>query len=79
MTAGKYFSPFYDKARRFAGLSPATVDAYLAADGSATISAGGVITLTADGMPEHYGNVAPQHCLDMTRWVNTFNARSGDG
>ena len=79
MTPGKYFSPFYDKARRFAGLSPATVDAYLAAGGSATISAGGVITLTADSMPEHYGNVAPQHRLDMTRWVNTFNARSGDG
>ena len=36
MTAGKYFSPFYDKARRFTSLSPATVDAYLAAGGSAT-------------------------------------------
>jgi hypothetical protein len=66
MTPGKYFSPFYDKARRFAGLSPATVDAYLAASGSATISAGGVITLTAESMPAHYGNVAPQHRLDMT-------------
>ena len=78
-TPGTYFSPFYDKARRLAGLSPATVDAYLAVGGSASISAGGIITLTAEGKPAHYGNVAPKHRLDMTRWVNTFNARSGDG
>lgn len=77
MSPGKYFSPFYDHARRFAGLSPATVDAYLAARGAAEISAGGVITLAAQGMHPHYANVAPQHRANMTRWANQFNDRSG--
>lgn len=79
MTPAKYFSPFYDHARRFAGLSPATIDAYLAACGTAEIGAGGVITLAAQGMGPHYANVAPQHRANMTRWVNQFNERSARG
>lgn len=79
MTPGRYFSPFYDRARRLAGLSPATVDAYLAARGTASISAGGIITLTAQRLPPHYGNVRPRHVLAMTGWVNDFNARSARG
>lgn len=79
ITPGKYFSPFYDHARRFAGLSPATVDAYLAARGRAEISAGGVITLAAQGLGPHFANVAPQHRQNMTRWVNQFNDRSARG
>lgn len=76
MTPGKYFSPFYDKARRFAGLSPATVDTYLTAHGTAEIGAGGIITLSAQGIQPHVANVAPQHRANMTKWVNDFNDRS---
>jgi len=79
MTPGKYFSPFYDQARRFAGLSPATVDAYLAARGSAAMSGGGMITLTAEGMRPHYANVKPKHQAGMAGWVNQFNDRSARG
>lgn len=76
MTPGKFMSPFYDHARRFAGLSPATVDTYLGAHGTAVIGAGGIITLSAEGMQPHVANVAPQHRAVMTKWVNDFNARS---
>jgi hypothetical protein len=76
MTPGKYFSPFYDHARRFAGLSPATIDAYLAARGMAEMNAGGMIVLSVQGMNPHFANVAPQHRANMARWVNDFNQRS---
>lgn len=35
-----------------------------------------MITLTAEGMRPHYANVAPQHRVNMTGWVNQFNDRS---
>ena len=76
MTPAKYFTPFYDHARRFAGLSPATIDAYLAARGMAEMNAGGMIVLNAQGMGPHFANVAPQHRGNMARWVNSFNQRS---
>lgn len=58
------------------GGSDSAVEPRRVAGGAAEISASGVITLAGPDMPTHYGNVAPQHRVNMTGWVNQFNDRS---
>jgi hypothetical protein len=76
LTPGKWVSPFYDTGRRFLGFSPATVDSYIAAHGTAS-QAGRVVTLTAPGLPAHTGSVRVGHTAKASRWVNHFNERAG--
>lgn len=76
LSPANYLKPFYSDARRFAGLSPATVDLYLAHGGSAELSAGGMLVLTAGDLSQHIANVAPHHRRHMAKWVNKFNSRS---
>jgi hypothetical protein len=75
LTPAKWINPFYDTARRFIGFSPATVDQYLAAGGTAAV-AGRVVTLTAEGLPTKTGSVRLGHQGKLTRWADKFNERS---
>jgi hypothetical protein len=74
LTPGKYFSPFYDFGRRFLGFSPATLDEYLEARGSADLDGHNVV-LSHDGC-KIYGHVGVAHRAHAAKWVNQFNQRS---
>lgn len=75
LTPGKWLSPFYDTARRFLGISPATVDAYLAKGATARME-GKVITLSAPDGTQHVATVRAMHRSKAAAWVNKFNERS---
>ncbi len=69
------FSPFYDTARRFLGISPATVDDYLHAGAVAAFD-GRVVTLTKPGGQVHTATARGWHRSKAAAWVNEFNGRA---
>lgn len=69
------FSPFYDTARRFLGLSPATVDDYLQAGATASFD-GRAVTLTKPGGQAHIATARGWHKTKAAAWVNDFNDRA---
>jgi hypothetical protein len=75
LTFSKWLSPFYDTARRFLGISPATVDAYLAKGATAKMD-GNVIALAAPDGAQHVATVRAWHKSKAAAWVNKFNERS---
>jgi hypothetical protein len=69
------FSPFYDTARRFLGISPATVDEYLAAGATAQLGER-IVTLTKPGGQSHVAATRGWHRTKAAKWVNDFNRRA---
>jgi hypothetical protein len=77
MSARKYFSPFYDTGRRRLGVSPATVDALLAARATAELSgSNAVVFRTPDGRIAHQATYRPWRRQRATGFVNMFNERA---
>ena len=72
------FSPFYDTARRFLGLSPAAVNEYLAAGATASL-AGHTVTLTKPSGQAHVASARGWHTTKAAKWVNDFNAKATAG
>jgi hypothetical protein len=75
MTFRKYFSPFYDTARRMIGLSPAMVDHCISQRATATMT-GNVVTITEPGGGVTTGTFRFYHRGRVGRWVNEFNQRA---
>jgi hypothetical protein len=74
LTPGKWVSPFYDFGRRFLGFSPATLDEYMEAHGTADFD-GRAVVLSHDGQ-KVYGHVGVAHRAHAAKWVNQFNERA---
>lgn len=79
MTLRKYFSPFYDTARRHLGLSPAVIDRCLAAHATA-MATGRTVTITElDGTQwagTSNGFRSSKASRIASQWVNEFNWRA---
>lgn len=72
-TVTKYFSPFYDFARRKLHVSPEIVDHYLNGGGASINNR--TITLRDPRGIEHHANIGVGHRRHATRWVDEFNNR----
>jgi hypothetical protein len=77
MSLGKFLNPFYDTARRFLGLSPATVDEYLSQGATAALESNNVVTLTTPDGKVHTVTARSWHRGKAASWINDFNERSG--
>lgn len=75
LTFGKYFSPFYDTARRFVGMSPYDLDRFLEAGDRALMDNLTIQILHADGGVSVY-SVRRWHRTRGNKWVTEFNRRS---
>ena len=71
----RYFSPFYDFARRKLHIPWRVVDAHLAAHGTATVNGKNVIIHSSRG--EHIAHVGIGHGRHAAKWANQFNSRAG--
>lgn len=76
-TPAKFVSPFYDTARRFIGISPAIVDAYLKARATARIDHN-IVTLEDPQGRQHTASFHSIHRGKIAAWVNKFNDKSGE-
>jgi hypothetical protein len=75
ITPTKFLSTYYDVARRYLGISPATVDQYTGLHATARIEEN-TVTLTAPDGRQHVGTFRSMHRGKVGRWVNKFNERA---
>lgn len=69
----KYFSPFYDFARRKLHIPWKVIDHYL--DGGGASINNRTITLRDRSGVEYHANIGVGHRRHAARWVNEFNSR----